>query len=414
MSARSWRSLVVRLSCVVTSVAWAQSTCDEALTRANLVACAHERSPALASEAAALRSAEGRREAARPFLPSNPVLSGSLASRTGPDARATNWSLTLAQELEIAGQSGLRVEAAEAELVSQAQQMRVVRASVAEATWLAWFSALAARERVQLARRIEAASLEVAQTAAGMVAHGLGSTVDAAVADAASVAASQRRIDAEAAASAAEIRLRQLVGVSADAPWSGALEPLRVEAPSAARRPELAALEALLQASARRVETLRRSRAPNPTLSVFAQNDGFDEKVFGVGVGLPIPLPQPLGRTRAGEIAEAVGAEERLHAELELLTRALNAERELAAQAHARGLAARALYSPERSARASEALAAIGAQVSAGRWSVREALASQRSLVEFLEAEVDAREALCAASVRLIRTHGGSLEGGGL
>lgn len=414
MSARSWRSLVVRLSCVVTSVAWAQPTCDEALTRANLVACAHERSPALASEAAALRSAEGRREAARPFLPSNPVLSGSLASRTGPDARATNWSLTLAQELEIAGQSGLRVEAAEAELVSQAQQLRVVRASVAEATWLAWFGALAARERVQLARRIEAASLEVAQTAAGMVAHGLGSTVDATVADAAAVAASQRRIDAEIAAGAAEIRLRQLVGVSPETTWSGALEPLRVDMPPTARRPEIVALEALLQASGRRVETLRRSRAPNPTLSVFAQNDGFDEKVFGVGVGLPIPLPQPLGRTKVGEIAEAVGAEERLHAELELLTRALNGERELAAQAHARGLVALALYSPARIARASEALTALGAQVAAGRWSVREALASQRSLVELLEAEVDAREALCAASVRLIRTHGGSLESGGL
>lgn len=419
MSVGLMRALRVRVLCAVTVMpagVWADEDplgCDAALTRANVVACAQQRSPMLAAELAVLHGAEGRREAARPFLPTNPMLSASIASRTGAEARATNWSLTLAQELEIAGQSGLRVEAAEAEVLSQTHQLQVVRASLAEQVWLTWFATLAARERVALARRIELARLEVAKTALGMSTTGLASPVDAAVADASAVAASQRRLDAENAATLAEVQLRQWVGVSTSPP-EGALEPLAVPTSTASERPELRSLEALLHASARRVELLRRTRAPNPTLSLFAQNDGFDEKVFGVGLGLPIPLPQPLGRTKAGEIAEAAGLEERLHADLERLARELKGEREAASATLSKSVAARALYSRERTERANAALQAISTQLNAGRLTVREALISQQALVEFLEAEVDAREALCAASVRLLRTHGGSLEGGAL
>ncbi|MDP1830074.1 MAG: TolC family protein [Archangium sp.] len=387
--------------------------CDEELSRGTLVACAQARSPLIAAELASLQGAKGKVEAARPFLPSNPLLTGSLGSRTGGGMSATNWSVTLAQELEVAGQSGLRVDVARGDLVAQGQQLTVVRAELAEQAWLAWFQALASKERVALALRIEQASLEVARTAQGMSTQGLSSPVDAAVADAAAVSASQQRLEAESAVRAAEIRLRLLVGASATPRVTGALEPLRWDEASL-ERPEVASLTALSRAAAHRVELLRRSRAPNPTLSFFAQNDGFDEKVFGVGLGIPIPLPQPLGRTYSGEIAEAVGAGHRLEAELDRLTRTLNGERELASSEYGKRLAARALYSAERLARANHALAAISTQLSAGRLSVREALVSQQALVGFLEAEVNAREALCAASVRLIRTHGGSLEGGAL
>ena len=388
--------------------------CDEEISRSNLIACAEARSPLIAAELASMRGAEGRVEGARPFLPSNPMVLGSLATRSGGGVTATNWSLTLAQELEIAGQSGLRVEGAKSELLAQGHQLSVVRAELAEQAWLLYFQSLATKERLSLAVRIENASLEVARTAQGMSVNGLSSPVDAAVADASAVAASQRRLDAETAMRNAELRLRVLVGTSATPPLKGGLEPLAWTNAPPLERPELAALTALAQTSARRVELLRRSRAPNPTLSVFAQNDGFDEKVFGVGLGLPIPLPQPLGRTKAGEIAEAVGIEERFQAELERSQRVLASERDLAVNDYTKDLLARALYSGERVERASAALTAIAQQLGAARLSVREALMSQQALVSLLEAEVDAREALCAASVRVIRTHGGSLEGGAL
>ena len=200
--------------------------CDEELSRANLIACAEARSPRIAAELASMRGAEGRLEAARPFLPANPALLGSVASRSGGGVTVTNWALTLAQELEIAGQSGLRVDVARSELLAQGHQLSVVRAELAEQAWLGYFQVLAARDRAALALRIEEANLEVARTVMGMSLTGLSSPVDAAVADAAAVAASQHRLEAQNAARAAEVRLRLIVGSTARPPLSGALDPL--------------------------------------------------------------------------------------------------------------------------------------------------------------------------------------------
>lgn len=407
-----------RSSCVIAALLSLRALAGEpdcsAITRGNVVACAEASSPLLAAELASSRAAEGRVEAARPFLPSNPVVTGSLGTRTGGGSRATNWSVTLAQELELAGQSGLRFESADGELDAQRHQVAVVRADVAEQVWLAYFEVLAAKERGALAANIERASAAVALTVQGMAAQGLASSLDAVVADAVAVRATMTRLEAERDRGASELRLRSLLGAPGSTEVAGTLEPLRIEAATGAARPERLALEALQRASARRVELLRRSRAPNPTVSLFAQNDGFDEKVFGVGLGFPLPLPQPVGRTRAGEIAEASGLEARVQAELEQLSRRIDSEQALARTAWATSVQARALYSPERLDRARAGLTAIAEQLAAARIPVREALVSQQALVELLQAEVEARHGLCVASVRLVRATGGSLEGGAL
>lgn len=412
------RGISPRLLCVslLSHVVLAAAPECTTLSRGNLVACALAHSPLLAAELATSRAVEGRREAARPFLPDNPTLAGSLSSRTGPGqlASVANWSLTLSQQVEIAGQSWLRVGVAERELAAQGHQVAVASASVAEQVWLAWFDALAAKERAALAAKLEQQCLAVALTVKGMAEHGLASSVDAAVADAAAVRASRDRFEAVREVSAGEVRLRSLLGAQGRVELSGELSPLKSAGLSDGARPELLALEATSRAAASRIELLRRGRVPNLTLSLFAQNDGFDERVLGVGLGVPIPLPQPIGRTRAGEIAEAVGQQGRTQAELDQLSRAVGSERELAQAAWESSLQTVALFTPERLGPARQALAAITEQLAAGRLSVRDALVDQRALVELLQGEVDARHALCAASVRLVRAAGGSLEGGDL
>lgn len=385
--------------------------CDDEVARTNLVACAQAKSPALASELASLRAGEGRREAARPFLPSNPALSGSVASRASDDARAFNWYVTLSQELEVGGQSGLRVEAAEGELSALSAQVLVMRAEVAEQVWLAYFEVLAAKERAALARQVSKAVNEVAATVRGMAVNGLAAPVDATVSDSAAVRSSREVLEAERAVGAAEVRLGALLGLASKPTISGDLQPLLRAAASPVERPEAAALKAMRQASSRRIELLRRGRVPNPTISLFAQNDGFNERVFGVGLGLPIPLPQPLGRTAAGEIAEAVAFEDKQQADLQKLERSLAAELAVARLEYDAGAKILALYSVSRKAEATQALMAIATQLGAARFSVREALNAQQALVELLKAEVDARQSLCVASVRLVRANGGSLEG---
>jgi outer membrane protein, heavy metal efflux system len=420
MSTHGSRAFGARASyllAILVTPAAASADCS-LITRSNLVSCAAEHSPLLAAELATSRAAEGKREAARPFLPSNPVVIGSLASRTGQDARATNWSVTLSQELEIAGQSGLRVDVADGELSAQQHQVAVARASVAEQTWLAWFDAVAAREGAVLAAELEKASVALSTTVQGMATHGLASSVDAAVADAAAVRASRARLEAANEAIVTEVRLRTLLGAQTRLEFTGALQPLDPDtdtnAGASGGRPETLALAALKRSASKRVELLRRSRAPNPSVSLFAQNDGFDERVFGVSLGLPIPLPQPVGRTRAGEVAEAVGDEGRLAAEAAQLERGLASDRELAAAAWESSVQARALFTAERLERARQALAAIAEQLAAARIAVRAALADQQALMELLQGDLASRHALCAASVRLRRATGASLEGGDL
>lgn len=403
------RLLIFVLFLVPPAVRAQSAECIGPLTRQSIVGCALAQSPTIAGQRAELASAEGRREAARPFLPSNPVLSGSVGTRASPEARATNWAVTLAQELEVAGQSGLRTEAAEEEVQGQQYAVSVARAEVAELAWRSWFEVLAAQERVQLALRGERASGEVARTTAAMLANGLSSEVEVAVAEASYAGAVRVRLDAERALRASEVQLRSLLNAP-NLSWAGGLDPLAWDG-TRAERPEALTLQRLGKAAGRRVELLRRERIPNPTLSVTVQNDGFNERVVAVGLGLPVPLPQPLGRTNAGQIAEAAGAAARITADVERLSRQLEAERRTAQADFEQWKAARALYSAPRVAQANRALEGIAEQLSASRISVREALTSQQALVEFLSAEVDAREQLCLASVRLIRAEGASLEG---
>ena len=91
----------------VPSVASAQerSACV-AVNRANLIDCALKASLSLRSEAWATQAAEGRLQAASPWLPSNPVLAFALAHREeiGGQRSDQNWTAGLSQELEIAGQ----------------------------------------------------------------------------------------------------------------------------------------------------------------------------------------------------------------------------------------------------------------------------------------------------------------------
>ncbi|MBK7863300.1 MAG: TolC family protein [Archangiaceae bacterium] len=391
------------------------SPCAGAISRHNVAACAVSASAAVQAELAAEDAARGRREAARPFLPSNPTLSGSVSTRSSGAQRATNWSVSLGQELELGGQSFLRTDAADGELRAQAHRVIAARRATAAQAWAAWFELLATRERLQLGLRLEQATTAVAATVRAMTANGLTSEIDADIADTAALRASRDRFALESGLAAASARLTLLTGVSTDPGVEGALDPLRLPAAGvAAQLPELMALAEQQAAADRRVELSRRERLPNPTVSLFVQNDGFDEQVYGVGLSLPVPLPQPVGRTRAGELWEARGLADRARAEANRLQRELNAERAAATAELDAANKTRALYGADRVQRTLTRLESIATQVRAARLPVRDALIGQQALVEQLKAEIDAREALCLASLRVAAVTGVALEGADL
>lgn len=398
--------------------------CASRVTRDNLVACALRTSLVVEAERHELRAAEGRTLAVSPLLPANPVVSVSAGRRSvAGRAGVYNWNASLSQELAIAGQRGLRRDSARAEVEAQTQRVIVSRRDVAAAAWVAFFEALAAREQQRLASGLLAASKAVSVVARAKADQGLIAAVDADVAEAASVRVLHAKLAADREVATALATLATLLGrdpLASDLEVAGELVPLagleRVTAdaahPAAVDRPELRTLEAERKAMELRASAFRRSRVPNPTISAFAQNDGFNERVFGLGLSLPIPIPGNVGRTYDGEIAEAEALGRRAAAEREQARREIRASVAIAAFAfETRRLEVEA-FSTELRANAEASLNALGQEVATGRLTVRDAVIAQQALIELLQSYVAARRAWCLASVDLARAAGMPLEGG--
>jgi cobalt-zinc-cadmium efflux system outer membrane protein len=177
-------------------------------------------------------------------------------------------------------------------------------------------------------------------------------------------------------------------------------------------RPELRVLDAERRAQELRAETFRRSRIPNPTISLFAQKDGIDERVLGVGVAFPLPLPGNVGRTYVGEIAESEALARRARSERAAAERQLRLEIAIAAQAFASRAKEVQAFSPEVVAQAEASLVSLAEEVESGRLALRDAVLAEQSLVELLRSNIEARREWCLASLSLARALGMPLEGG--
>lgn len=405
-------------SCLVVSTAHAEELCGPVVTRSTVTRCALRASLQTRAQERQVEAARAQKEAASTLLPSNPVLAFSAARRdTSGSAglRATNWYATVSQELEIAGQRGTRRAAAEANVRGQAARLQITRRDVASDAWVAYFDALAARERVTLSARLAEVAQKVATAARARADKGLLAPVEGDVAEAEALRVERAHLEAQLDAKNSTARLGLLLGLSSlqHARAEGELIPL----PEPARvtsRPELTALAAEREAASKRADAYRRQRIVNPTLSVFAQNDGFDERVFGAGVAFPVPLPGNVGRTYRGEIAESEATARKAEAERELASRTLHLERVVAEQHVASAKAQLALFTSEHMTRAEQSLRDLAASVESGRLAVRDAVIAQQSLIELLRDHVEAQRDLCLASVELAVAAGVALEEGGV
>jgi cobalt-zinc-cadmium efflux system outer membrane protein len=416
---------------VMTVAAWSftfpalaeESACSSRVNRTNLVPCAMAASLAVRVERHEMDAAEGRRGAVSPLLPSNPVLNAAVARRSIPGGPVvSNWDVSLSQEFEIAGQRGLRVDAARAEVHAQEKRIVLVQRDVAAAAWIAFFDVLAAAEEQRLAAGLAATSQAVAIAARARAEKGLIAPVDSDVADATWLRWSQAKLAADRRAFAARASLATLLGTNPAlatvvvegelVPLSGVETAARMMVTSApGRNPEVQALDAERRSMELRADAFRRSRIPNPALSVFVQNDGFNERVLGLGLALPIPVPG-LGRTFNGEIVESEALGRRAAVQRELVAREVQREAAVALQAYETRKAEIAILPPEKIARAEQSLRAFAQEIEAGRLTVRDAVVAQQALIELLSAGVAARRALCIASVDLAKALGVSLEGG--
>lgn len=396
------------------------SVCSTTIGRDNLVLCALRASLAADAQSHEVEASRAQETAVSPWLPSNPVLSATIGRRSIPGGvRTTNWYASLSQEVEVAGQRGARKRAAQAQVSAEVARLRLSQRAVAIEAWSRYFEALAAHEELALTTRLVAAARELSNVVSAKALQGLLAPVDADVTEAVLARDLQAQFAAERHELAANSALASLLGADPSlrtTAATGELRPLDVDRlagllPTAPiQRLERVVAEAERQSMQGRAEAYRRLRVPNPTLSVFVEDDGFNERVFGAGLSIPIPLPGNLGRTYLGEIAESEALAVKATSERELVSRAVRLEVVSALHAYESRQREVSVLTPEKARRAGQTLEDLRTQVEAGRLPVRDAIVAQQSLVEFLRAELSARLELCLASVALARAVGFPLE----
>lgn len=396
----------------------AAATCQGTLTRGAVVDCALAEHPSVRAAELGREAAEGRRLGARTLLPSNPHVEITAGRRVGlwNGERDVNVYGRLSQELEIAGQRRKRIAAADAQIVQAERQIDLTRRDVAAAALTAYFELVAAQEQRAMIGRIARTAETLVELARVSERTGLGSALNADVAVAASVRVQRQQIEAERRVAASKAALAGVLGrdpATAAIEVEGDLSPLPVSEELAAlvesalsRRAEIELARAEREVFLRQVEVYRRSRAPNPSVVLYAQRDGFAEQVLGGGLAFPIVLPSPLGRTFAGEIAESRALARRAEAEVERWRRQVRTEVAVNFQDVVARKAELKLFEADRLQRAEGHLEALGQEMATGRVSIREAVLLQQTLLEYLQAHVEARRALALASVELARVAG--------
>jgi len=389
--------------------------CD-VVTRDNVAGCAVSRSADVRAEREGLAVVDGRQLAASTLLPANPTvqLNGGQAVHLPFGGDALMWGAAVSQEVEVAGQRGRRLEVVHREREAQQRRVHARAREVAAAALVAYFDRLAAAEERRLADRLAALAEALRVFAQARAESGLAAAIEGSLAQAQAVRLLQLQLATERRLGAASATLGSALGLDPARPSPdvrGALEPLRIPdlpaealvGPALAARADVRVAAAEADMFRKRADLLRATRVPNPIVSLYWRKDWIGEEVAGVALAVPIPLPAPIGRTNAGEIAEATALAAQTDAGIDRLRRRVRLEVTRAAQELGTRRREAALFRPEDLKRAEEGLMALGDELRAQRIGVRDALLMQQTLVEMLVAHLEARRQLCFAAVELAR-----------
>lgn len=282
--------------------------------------------PAFLAEGQEAEIARGELRQARIYS-FNPQLELEAPGAGGGD----NNEVRLFQEVEWAGQRGLRIRAAEAALrraqYSVRDAARLILADVSHA----FYAALAARRRLEVAEQILGLNEQLLEAVRIQAREGEISQLEANLMELEFGRARARVLAARREATAAELDLKRLVGITPDRPVQLAAEVPPAPDPSTldqdsllraalSRRPDLAARSVAVEESRTLGRLARREAIPNLRIGALAQlGDESGELRLGPAIGLSLPIwnrNQGLVARREAEARQA--AFERSAAELRI------------------------------------------------------------------------------------------------
>jgi outer membrane protein, heavy metal efflux system len=404
------RSALLPATTILLSLPPPTAAAQEPLTLDQALGLARERAPAVLAARLQVEEARGRSTGARALLAENPTLSGGLGRRRSPGetwaGAAPEARLELVQPIELGGQRGARVAAAEAELAAaSASGEGVLRRIEGEVAW-AFYRGLHAAERLRLATATQEALARSAGALERRHQAGDVPVLDLNLARTALARATAEVRAARALGWAARGELAGLLGLPGDAPLllDGDLRRQRRYdrqrlLQRAGDSPEARALLAGARAAEAEAALGRAQRWPRLGLGAAFEREGEEDILLGT-VALELPLFQRGQGLRATGEARA----RRLALEADAARRSAQASVRAAFGAHSeRVAAARALEEALPLVQDNEALATRSyeaGQLSLAEWIVvrREALETRADYVDRLLDAAEAGIALALAA----------------
>jgi len=318
-----------------------------------ILAFADRRSPVLTVARSTRSRAEAARVGASLRLPTNPEVSVAVGPRIGVSGTGVDVDVSLMQQIQIAGERGARLDAANALRDLTEAEIEVIRWAVHCDVHAAFHRAIVDQERMRLAERVVSFQREVSRVVDRQIAAGEASPLALRLARAEVAQAEQVLVAAQQAFFASRVRLAQLSGWPVDAPPMpvGAAgspadpPPLdRLREVAQARLPSLRANATRIREAEARSTLADREAWPRPSLGVQYRREGNPsaegayDVVMGV-VSIPIPSFQRNQGDRARARADVTVAEAELEASRRLLDGELAAARSEVAAAAARARA---------------------------------------------------------------------------
>lgn len=308
MSVRPYSPRAVRLAAALVlntpAIAAAQAlTPPAAVPLRDLLAHADAHAPALRAASLRREYAEAERAGAAPPFRENPTLALAAGPRFEGDGSDLDYLVALLQPVEIAGQRGLRLDAAEWHGRRLEAEHAAVRAQVRRDVIGAYRAAAIARERLAVAGRIAAFAEDMLAAARRRLAAGDASAIDVRVAEIDRGLALQARLSAEQELRAARIDLATVTGWDLAAPPDVATDlapPREVPALDAVlglareHNPALRVRRAALAEASTRRDLADREAWPTPSLGVELERegsvDGLASDVLLATLSVPLPL----------------------------------------------------------------------------------------------------------------------------
>lgn len=273
-----------------------------AMTVAEAVEVALKNNPDIQAVRLEQGAAQGRLDQAGLWLRSNPVIEGSLSRKDtvpGGGEKVTNTGLSLSQEFEIAGQRGLRVDAAENGMEKASQDIRDRHRILVAEVKDAFAKALAARRKVELADEVVRLQEQLVGSATVKFQAGEISQLEQNLADVELGKARRERLLAEKERREALLNLQMILGltpkldfsVDGDLPMEAPVIPdkEKLRTLTASQRPDVLSASAEVQQARSAMKLAGREAIPSFTVTGFySQDDRLNET--GVMLSFPLPL----------------------------------------------------------------------------------------------------------------------------